>query len=352
MDNEPPQEDKPSTNENMHAPHVLIADLSGSIDIGSENDVEALDMEIVSKGTTIKQIEHFETSPVEVTLRDAILPQKRMHIFIIGCCIFAPLLLQIAFLVATYENDEDPRRSAVSDGIGYHQGRDGIFSMVFMASILSVFLSFFVSVCRQIQIAWVFEQFCAKERITRSEWKAWRALNFVAVCFNVLAHIGIVLLVRFDGFRHPTQHKLFAFSAVVCSGTFIALTSMITFKQRNVEFRENLEYMVEEKRPRIEAFKESSYYADAMLLLFLFIAGAIGWVVYAVEFIRNGAEMNALGYIFEWIGFFSMDSGALVLGLSFHLTRADKQIYEWWRKHIRPQWCLQRTTTKFVKQRS
>ena len=145
-------------------------------------------------------------------------------------------------------------------------------------------LSFFVSIARQIQVCVIFEKYfrCDCSQVSRKTIKIYCWINNVALFFNVTGYISIILMVWYDS-RRFKSHTYFATYSVVSTGIFLLLTAIITVKQRYIEFKQNLSKTKLLKNAKREALKDTFYY-DALLMILLFIAATIFWIVYAMEY--------------------------------------------------------------------
>ena len=213
---------------------------------------------------------------------EKIIQHKGLHYAILICCIVGPSILIATFLIATKENGKSVEHYSVSAGIAHYKQSVEVFRLTLFATILSTIIAFFVSMCRQIQICVTFEKYLKIYHTEERIFKKYCWLNNIAVFFNISGYLSIILFVIFDSRRYKI-HTVFATYAVFATGGFLLFTLIITFKQRNIEYRANLLKTSLTAHPKWEAFK-STFYIDAILMLLLFIGATIFWIVYAVEY--------------------------------------------------------------------
>eukprot|EP01083_Nonionella_stella_P234417 825193_1 len=245
--------------------------------------------------------------------------------------ISAPVILIATFIGVTFSWGGNLTDNTISEGIQYRPDREGMFFLQETMTGIAVFMAAFVSWCRQIQIAVYFREYGRYFGVKQA--KKYRVLNVIGMLFNLLGYHGIVKLVSMDAARwggtNPV-HGVWAMVAFLSTGTFLLITTIITIKQRHVEYRRNI--VLEEMIPR-RAFMSASWY-DAVLMVLLFVGGSVSLVLFFAEIAKANAirsqvpedeRLNTFAYIdvftSEWIAFFCFVSGIGVV--SFNFTHHD-----------------------------
>eukprot|EP01083_Nonionella_stella_P058086 152216_1 len=269
---------------------------------------------------------------------------KVLHISVVLSSIAVPIILIGAFLIATFSWGGNLTDNTISEGIQYRRGQKGVFTFIQWMTMLACALASYVSWCRQIQIEVYFRYYAmffgAKEA------KKYRWLNVMGMVFNVVGYLGIGELVAYDANRYGGEdplHGLWAMVAFLSTGAFLLIATVITIKQRQIEYRRNM--IVKEQTPWV-ALRNTFWY-DAFLMLLLFIAGSVSLFAFFGEIakaskIRNeipeDERLNTFAYIHvftaEWSAFFSFVSGIAVVALSFQHDHIAWEMHDYFKTEV------------------
>ena len=178
----------------------------------------------------------------------------------------------------------------------------------------------------------IFNQYIKEKKCTEYTAKVYYIMNLIAVGFNFITWTFMVLFVIFDSSRYDV-HAPFAVIAILFSILFLFLVMVVTFGQRDIEYKKILKQSGDQNKCTsfIEAF-----FIDAILMLILLIIGLVGILIYLFEFIMiegrlmDGVEVPDFANIAEWIGFIALITGIMVLTLTFHHDRVDDYLVVFW----------------------
>ena len=258
---------------------------------------------------------------------------NKFHYFLMSSCIICPTLLIVTFIIQTYVNGFTLSCCAISTGIAYYEETRWCHYFSIFATFVSCLLGLFVTICRQIQMEVIFRRYIEQNRCTAQTAKIYYIINLIGVIFNVITWILIPTFVIIDSARFDA-HAGLAVTAIVCSIIFLFLTMVVTFKQRDIEYKKILEQSEVDKWT---AFK-NAFFVDAILMLILLVSSIIFILIYLVEFLatedrlEDGVEVPDYANISEWIGFMALISGVMVLTLTFHDDRVDDELIAFWKK--------------------
>eukprot|EP01083_Nonionella_stella_P058085 152214_1 len=281
-----------------------------------------------------------------IEAKDTDMPKewKVLHTVVTCSTVAVPVILIGAFILATYSWGGNLSDNTISEGIQHRSDRNAMFRFTEAMTTLSVILASFVSWCRQVQIAVYFREYA--RYFGAKQAKIYRWLNVIAMVFNVVGYFGILELVSYDAARFGGKdplHGVWAMIAFLSTGTFLLIATIITIKQRQVEYRRNI--ILEELSP-CSALLNTFWY-DAVLMLLLFMVGSVSLLLFFAEIAKanevrsqvpEDERLNTFAYIrvftAEWIAFFCFVSGIGALSLHFHHDHIAWEIHDYLKQEV------------------
>eukprot|EP01083_Nonionella_stella_P076963 209921_1 len=266
---------------------------------------------------------------------------RRLQIVAISASVATPVIMIGAFILATFSYGANLKDNTISTGIQYRRGRTAMFQFTEAMTYLSVCCASFVSWIRQAQISIYFKEYATF--FGARGVRLYRWLNVLAMFFNVIGYLAITQLVTMDSARFVDLHALWAGIAFLCTASFLFLATVVTIKQRHIEYRRNR--LVDGQ----DAWKAclNTFWYDAILMIILLIAGVVALFMFIGEIIKarkvwdavpEDERSNVFSYITaftgEWVSFFCLVSGVATLSLSFAHDHVAWEVHQYMTQEV------------------
>eukprot|EP01083_Nonionella_stella_P086913 241636_1 len=266
---------------------------------------------------------------------------KGFHVFIVILATIIPMVWLTTYLCVSYANGMGVSY-AISRGIAPQE----TYALVVTVTLICSLSQLLVTLCRLIQIRVIFEE-------KYDKYSQWKVLRLIAYVFTFIGHIGLILMAIFDTLRYRIVHGVFALSGIISLFVFGVLLSVLTVKQRYMDYQT---YLIQSKQNKQDALRKT-FLVDAVGQIALITIGAVFCFVYIIEFLmlvfsgelgfdkesNDAVGVPAYANMSEWIAFICMLLIFALIGVTFYHDSPDDELRHYFK-------CMKTTQYQTIKQ--